>query len=88
MSKSKYKTGLPIEIRREICKLKDDGMKSKYISNLYDIPEKTIHTLKPERKDSYKGIKDYFVDYIALYHGDLIIKMGLKEIQLIEEILN
>lgn len=54
-------------------------MKIKQISEIYDIPEKTIRSLKPDRKNSYDGIKNYFINYITHYHVDFIIMMRLKE---------
>ena len=54
-------------------------MTIKQISEIYDTPENTIKTLKSERKNSYNGIKNYFVNYITQYHVDLIVMMRLKE---------
>ena len=60
------------EVKQEIIKLRDSGVPKNVIQEAFDIPRQSLNDLKPEREDKYKGIEDYFVNYLKFYHRELI----------------
>ncbi|KAM3138551.1 hypothetical protein pb186bvf_009303 [Paramecium bursaria] len=77
-----------VEVKQEIIKLRDSGVPKNVIQEAFDIPRQSLKDLKPEREDKYKGIEDYFVNYLKFYHSELIAQIGPREKKQMFKILN